>query len=233
MSIKTRSLLLMLLMFAAALGVVALKHAQKPQPHQQIGLEQMIPKAFSNWHELENVVPVMPSPEQTELINTLYDETFARSYINDRQEMVMLSIAYGGDQSGLLKVHRPENCYTASGFQVKNLGKREIATPFGVIPVRFLMAEVNGRIEPISYWIRVGDSTVTGVWGQRVSQIVHSMVGEVPDGLIFRVSSIGSDEERAFELHQRFVVDLLEAISISDRAILAGGLLSTTPEVAH
>jgi hypothetical protein len=44
----------------------------------------------------------------------------------------------------------------------------------------------------------------------------------VPDGLLFRVSSIDPEVPRAFTLHDAFVADLLKALSPVDRRRLSG-----------
>jgi hypothetical protein len=48
----------------------------------------------------------------------------------------------------------------------------------------------------------------------------------VPYGLLFRVSSIDADSDRAFRAHERFVGELLTAVSAADRGRLSG-LVST------
>ncbi len=228
MSPTAKNSLLMLLMFAVALASVLLKPVPDAAQHKRIGLETMIPEQFGGWREVKNVAPVMPASQQAELLEMIYDETLARTYVNDRREQVMLSIAYGGDQSGRLKVHRPEACYTGQGFMVKHVGESLWQTSWGSIPVKLLIAEAHGRHEPVSYWIRVGESAVTGVWGQRMTQMAYSLVGEIPDGLIFRVSSIDADQQRAFQVQERFVSDLMDALSPADRRVLAGALLKPT-----
>ena len=134
----------------------------------------------------------------------------------------MLAIAYGGDQTGRLRVHRPESCYSGQGFLVKKIGENEIAVANTKLTVQRLYAEAGSRQEPITYWIRVGNETVTGLLGQRVAQLKSGLTGEVPDGLIFRVSSINGDTKKAYALHDRFIEDLLGALTVEQRAKLIG-----------
>ena len=70
----------------------------------------------------------------------------------------MLSIAYGGDQSDTMAVHKPEVCYPAQGFQILKNATASFSTGDGNIPVKRLVATQGPRIEPITYWTTVGDT---------------------------------------------------------------------------
>lgn len=220
----SKGLMAFFLMVATAIGAVGLRPTSVANQHRAIGLEHIIPKQIAGWTYIENANLVVPLPEQEALIEKIYDETLARTYANESGEQIMLSIAYGGDQSGRLKVHRPESCYAGQGFQVSNTTEGQLQSPYGGIPVKHLLAKSNGRFEPITYWIRIGDSTVTNVVGQRLTQFMYSLTGEIPDGLIFRVSSIGDTEEVAYRRQAQFINDLLAAINPEQRYILLGKL---------
>mgnify|MGYP000913140988 CR=1 FL=1 len=223
-AIVSKGLIVFALMIASAMGAIGLRPVSTTNQHKAIGLEQIIPKQLAGWTYIDNANLVIPLPEQEALIEKIYDETLARTYVNDSGEQIMLSIAYGGDQSGRLKVHRPESCYTGQGFRVSNTTEGKLQSPFGSIPVKHLLAESNGRVEPITYWIRIGDSTVTNVVGQRLRQFMYSLTGEIPDGLIFRVSSIGDNEEIGYRRQAQFINDLLAAVSPEQRHVLLGKL---------
>jgi EpsI family protein len=90
------------------------------------------------------------------------------------------------------------------------------------VPVKRLVGRLGGRNEPITYWIRVGAETVTGNIGQRLVQLRYGIAGEVPDGLIFRVSSIGGDAEAAYRLHDSFISSLLASVDAQTVERLAG-----------
>lgn len=210
------------LMMVSAIAVIWLRPTVTANQHKAIGLEQLIPKQLPGWTFIENTNLVAPLPEQEALIEKIYDETLARTYVDEQGGQIMLSIAYGGDQSGRLKVHRPESCYAGQGFQISNTTEGQLQTPYGQIPVKHLTAKSNGRYEPITYWIRIGDSTVTNVIGQRLTQFMYSLTGEIPDGLIFRVSSIGENEEVSYLRQAKFINDLLAAVSPAQRHVLLG-----------
>jgi EpsI family protein len=221
--IPLRNFALMVLMLLAASLGLALK------PSERVGavvatvdLESIIPKAFGEWTIDKRYSPIMPPPELEEKVNKVYDETLARTYVNGKGELVMLSIAYGGDQTGRLRVHRPESCYSAQGFSVTKIAENHLETAVATIPVKRLAAQSGSRHEPITYWIRVGNETVTSLMGQRLTQLRFGLTGEIPDGLIFRVSSIDRENSHAYALHDRFVADLLRALPKDQQAILIG-----------
>ena len=51
----------------------------------------------------------------------------------------------------------------------------------------------------------------------RLAEIRLGLTGQVPYGLLFRVSSIDGDADRAYREHDRFVGELLAAVSAADR----------------
>lgn len=216
----TAALVLMLL-------ATVLAYTLKPDTHavpqgEPVNLEALVPASFGAWRVDPSVVPVQANPEVVDKLAAIYDATLARTYINDAGERVMLSIAYGSDQTGRLRVHRPESCYTAQGFSVKTA--RTEALPInGGVEAKRLVATTGPRHEPITYWIRVGDSTVSGNIGQRLVQLSYGLTGEVPDGVIFRVSSIDRDAEAAYGKHDQFIAELNGAMSLEARQKLIGG----------
>lgn len=187
-----------------------------------VDLNQVLPTAFGNWTIDTTVAPIAPSPDVVQKIEKIYDATLARSYMRRDGARVMLSVAYGGDQSGRLRVHRPEACYSAQGFHVKVLREEPVSYGPRRVEVKRLMSSLGGRREPITYWIRVGEGTVASNVGQRIVQLQYSMTGQIPDGLIFRVSNLDSDPERSFKLHDEFIRDLFAAISSPSMDVLAG-----------
>lgn len=188
-----------------------------------IDLERQVPQAFGEWRIDRSLVPVLPSPDVQAQLNQLYTQVLARTYVNTRGERVMLSIAYGSDQgSEATAVHRPEFCYSAQGFRVRDLGAVQL--PNGgaaAIPARQLMAVMGPRIEPITYWVTLDETATVPGLGRKLAQLRYGLRGEIPDGMLMRVSSIArSDGDRAleFERHQAFVDGLRQAIAPAVRA---------------
>lgn len=200
--------------------------ALKPTKHittqgSKINLEEMIPKEFSGWKIDETVVPLQVSPDRVALLNKLYNQTLSRTYKNENGEIVMLSIAYGGDQSDAMQVHKPEVCYVAQGFQIESVEIDSLDTGYGLIPVKRLFAQMGQRYEPITYWITIGDTVAVNSLKWKLQQLKYGLTGNVPDGLLFRISSIGQ-KENAYALQNNFTQLLMKSLTPEDRKRLIG-----------
>jgi EpsI family protein len=188
----------------------------------QFSLEQMIPKRFGGWTVDDSVAPLTPDATQKELIAALYDQTLARTYVNAAGQRVMLSIAYGGDQSKQLQLHLPEVCYVAQGFDMVKDQQGELDTRYGRVPVKRLVMRQNARNEPITYWVTIGDKAVMSGLGQKYQRFVYGLTGKIPDGMLVRVSTIGADEGVAYQVQARFVNQMLDALAPRNRSRLLG-----------
>ena len=156
------------LMMAASAAAVALRPTHKlADAGPKVDLEAMIPKQFGDWRIDDTIRPVLPSPDVQDKLDKIYNQTLARTYINSRGQRIMLSIAYGGDQSDSMQVHQPEVCYPAQGFQVRKSSLGQLATNHGALPVKRLVATQGSRIEPITYWITVGDEVINAGYKQK------------------------------------------------------------------
>lgn len=218
----SRSLLMLTLMLGAAGLATAMRPGTPTASSNSPKIAEIVPEQFGHWVVDNSVQPILPPPEVEAKINRIYDETLARTYVDQQGHHIMLSISYGGDQTGRLRVHRPESCYSAQGFMVKKIAEEPLETGIGNIPVKRLTAQSGPRHEPITYWIRIGNSTVTGLFGQRLIQLRFGLTGEVPDGLIFRVSSLGEDDQAEYRLHDGFVRDLMEVLPKEQQITLVG-----------
>ncbi|MBW8370381.1 MAG: EpsI family protein [Thiobacillus sp.] len=221
--ISFKHLVIGLCMFVAAGMALALKPTHKiADAGPKIDLEVLIPKQFGDWKIDETIAPLIANPEQEALITKIYNQTLSRTYVNPRGERIMLSIAYGGDQSDDMQVHKPEICYPAQGFQILKNATDTLSTGDSRIPVKRLIATQGQRIEPITYWRTVGDAVeVSGVkW--KLQQLKYGLTGKIPDGLLFRISSIQADEAKAYQTQDAFTRDLLKAMSPSGRERIIG-----------
>lgn len=190
----------------------------------KINLEAIIPREFDQWKINPSTAAIIVNPDDNGLLNKLYSQTLSRTYINNAGEQIMLSIAYGSDQSSDLQVHRPEICYATSGFDIANMTKTFVNTSIGQIPVMQLVAKLGNRNEPITYWIRVGDSLTRGWIEQKFASISYGLTGKVPDGLLFRISTISNNEQESYRIQQEFLTTMLQAVRSEDRYWLVGQL---------
>lgn len=208
------ALVIMMLAFAGA-------HAWKPTRHLSdmrpaVDLEAMFPKSFDGW-EVDTRVPVqLVSPDVAAVLNRTYNQTLSRVYVNRSGERIMLSVAYGGDQSDGTRAHRPEVCYPAQGFQILSSQMRELDAPPSPSRVRQLVAKLGGRVEPITYWVVVGDRIALSGTEQKIEQLSYSVKGVIPDGMLVRVSSIDRDSARAFKVQDSFIASLAKALRSGD-----------------
>ena len=215
--------LLAALMLAASVGaIIARPTARISDQGPAIVLETMVPKQFGDWSEdpLHSVQVV--NPQTQELLDRLYSQILSRTYMNASGYRIMLSLAYGSDQRRSLQAHKPEVCYPAQGFVLQKNEAGLLATAFGDIPVRRLFTTLGARQEPLTYWFTVGDKAVQGTTQKRLVDLQYGLTGRIPDGMIFRVSSIDPDEARAYQLQDQFVNQLLQTVSPSERKRLSG-----------
>lgn len=210
---RLKALLVLVLMVASFAGAAAWRpRVALADLRPRLELEAVFPKQFGPWTLDTRGPALLVSPDAQALLRKLYSQTLSRTYVNDKGERIMLSVAYGGDQSDASKAHRPEVCYPAQGFQLLANTAGTLPLGAGNLRVRRLVAKQGGRVEPISYWMMVGErATVTGT-EQKLAQLSYSTRGVRPDGMLVRVSSIGQDTPAAYRLHDRFVQDLLRAV---------------------
>lgn len=216
-----KQFVLMLLMLSASIAAIYLTPTHKiAQDRKDFNLEKIIPKQFGDWHVDDDGVRVILNQQQEYMINKIYRQSISRTYVNSDGKRVMLVIAYGENQSDNTQLHYPEVCYPAQGFQIKKRELSWVAVKGKNIPVTKLVAEQNGRIEPITYWATIGDKVVRPGWQTKVEQLNYGFKGEIPDGLLFRVSSIGDSSE--YSVHQEFINELITNIDSKDLPALIG-----------
>jgi EpsI family protein len=215
-----RSVVLAGLMAAASAGSVRARPGE-PGPNP-FSFDEAIPRAFGAWRELESSIVRVVDPEAKTLQDIIYSQLVSRTYVNAAADRVMLSLAYGEDQRGSKTAHPPEICYRAQGFDVRELRDVDIATPFGGIAGRRFDARKDVRREPVSYWFNAGGTPIRSQLELRWVQIRLGLSGNVPDGLLFRVSSIDADPARAYAVHERFIADLLQSVVHDVRTRLGG-----------
>jgi EpsI family protein len=171
----------------------------------------LVPEQIGEWYWVAQPFRASDVALQKK-IDSVYEQTLERTYRRNDGVMIMLSIAYGSNQSGDgFQVHRPEYCYSAQGFSVKAHGDVRIAGLQSRLDTRRLVARRSDRVEPISYWITVGEYVELPGLRRKLAQLRYGLQGEIPDGMIIRVSSIDARIENAFEIHEHFLRSWLGA----------------------
>lgn len=217
-----KSIAALVLMVSASVAAIVLRPSiRMAEQHHKTDFATVLPQAFGDWKVVEKPELVV-NPQEKELLDSLYTEMVSRTYVYKDGREIMLSLAYGADQSHGTQIHKPEVCYPAQGFITSGLRKESLAAGDMSIPLMRLMAQRGPRSEPVTYWIRVGDQVVRGAVEQNLARISYGLHGYIPDGLLFRVSEISSNAEQSYALQDVFIRDLLKALGPDARRAIVG-----------
>lgn len=221
-SLVTSFIVGVLMIVSAALTMALTPTKKIADQQEKFDLETMIPARFGNWKIDESIIPLQVDAETQAKLDKIYNQTLSRTYVNSYGERIMLSVAYGGDQSDNLAIHKPEVCYYAQGFEVMKIYADELLTQYGKFPIKRLMAVKGSRNEPITYWVTIGNKAVLPGLEEKLQQLRYGLTGNVPDGMLVRVSTIDADKDRAYQLQNIFIQDLLSMVADEERIRLIG-----------
>lgn len=193
-----------------------------------VTLEDTVPRSFGRWREHAGgavIAPVTPNS----LADRLYSATLTRIYypIDGAGPPVMLLIAYGGEQSDLLQLHRPESCYPAVGLGIaqREMGQVTLAGG-GMVPAVFLSATGEDRLEDIVYWTRLGEAMPRTAAEQRSDRLRAAMHGTVGDGMLVRASTVRFEEAPAWPYLANYLSELMSSLPTKARAGFVGTRLA-------
>jgi len=194
-------------------------------------LAQLIPQSFAEWTVVPDLNQNVVNPEtvnQGDLdIRQPYTDVLMRVYANPRGDRIMLAIAYGAEQRQEVKIHRPELCYVSQGFEILSRRKRSIQIMGGHSDATRLLVLGPGRVEAVSYWIRIGDIQGAGAVQTRLYLFSQALKGRVVDGVLVRasqiVASVNGSTDGPYQLQEQFLSDLLASLDPSARSILFRG----------
>lgn len=220
---KGRAWLFGILMALTALASVALRPKVDPavQVRAAVPLESLFPLVVGAWQlDPTAVAPIRPAFERARQFQ-MYDQVLERTYADPQGRRIMLSVAYGRQQSVGLQMHRPEVCYRAGGFVISDVNEHRLAVNGQTLPVTRLLASMPGRPEPITYWRLLGEQVVVSESGFRLGEWRWGG-GVLMDGLLVRVSSMDSDLAAAWQVQADFVVQLAAAMNPAQRRRVFG-----------
>jgi len=185
-------------------------------------LEQVIPKRLGPWNFVTASGLVIPPPDETD--QRSYDQVLTRVYSRPGDALpVMLLIAYGGGQSGLFIVHRPEACYPAQGYALSDpatmdlelmRGRRVLGTAWS--------AHSALRDEQLLYWTRIGNQFPRSWAAEHLAIASKNLVGRLPDGVLVRMSVPSSDRDAAMGTLKDFARVLVDRIGVVGRRVILG-----------
>jgi EpsI family protein len=229
MSPRARGTILTAVLIGASCAAAAL--TPRAEVANTLPLAERIPARFGDWTaEPQSVDPVVLVPnaalEPAAAETSSYDDVLMRTYRRGDGARVMAAFAYGRRQTQELKIHRPELCYHAQGFDVSLLGVRAVRLDRDLsVDSLALLTRNRSRIEVVTYWIRVGQRIARGPWDIRWTIFDAGVHGHVPDGLLVRASSLAGstqDAEHELALQHEFLADLYRDTPDATRAFLTG-----------
>jgi EpsI family protein len=178
-----------------------------------LSLERDTPLQFAEWNLDTSLVPVLPAPDVARKLSDLYSQLVSRTYIDSGGRRVMLVMAYGANQDDSdTMMHLPEACYPGQGFEIGDRYGARLALPFGSLGIIRLVARKGPRVEPITYWTVLGERTFNSEVQRRLARAKLALSGVLPDGMLVRVSTIGSGIAEAYAIQDRFILDLSSAL---------------------
>ncbi len=185
-------------------------------------INDIIPENFGEWKHIKNQDGLIINPIIEAEVSKIYKETLSRIYKHDKGSLIMLSIAYGVNQSDEFALHYPEVCYPVQGFEIISSNKDILDAGYKKIPIKKLFTKNRDRIEHVLYWTLVGEQVSQGGLSTKISQLRYGLNGYIPDGLIFRISTINTDADVAFKNQTDFVQDLVKDISTKNKSRIIG-----------
>lgn len=211
------------LLGASCLAAAAITFIRKPRLDDgfmgSVKLEDIVPTHFAGWSFVTASGLVLPPQDQ--LQSKIYHQLLTRVYTRGDGQSIMLLIAYGGSQDGVVQIHRPEICYPASGYSLTRVEDHMARlAPQVLIPSRFIIADSPARREQMIYWTRLGADFPRRWSEQRLSVFEQNMAGIIPDGVLVRISSDNPDASPA--ILDSFAADLYGAANGLLRRLLAG-----------
>lgn len=191
-------------------------------------LEETVPKRFGKWMEHPGGGVIVPTTPNS-LADRLYSATLSRIYYpaDGSGPPVMLLIAYGGEQSDLLQLHRPESCYPAVGLGITEREMGTVPLPAGrAVPAVYLSASGQDRLEDIVYWTRLGESLPRTAAEQRSDRLRAAMEGTIGDGMLVRASTVRFSNAPSWPYVAGFLAELVNSLPAKSRAGFIGTRLA-------
>jgi EpsI family protein len=214
-------------MLAAGVAAWAMRPTATRTVHPP--LEQLVPERFAEWTALRapqlQVVDPTVGAGGAVATDRPYSDVLMRAYTDGHGHVVLLALAYGAQQRQEIKIHRPEVCYVAQGFEVVALSGAQfpLAGHASVAGSRMLVRGAN-RIEAVSYWIRIGRNYSRSGWATRYYLFKEGLEGRVVDGILVRASQILDNPQAAstqrFAVQERFLAELVASLPQQWRDLL-------------
>jgi EpsI family protein len=213
-----RRKLLLGLLFCSAAGAAAWRKPTRHVDYLGSGkLEDIIPKTIGPWKFAAASGLVVPPEDQLE--RATYSQTLTRVY-SDGDNDIMLLLAQSGSETGILQIHRPETCYTASGYHISPVTPHLVSVGSAVIRANSMDATAAGYTEHVLYWTRIGDDMPASWREQRIAVAEQNLRGVLPDAILVRISIVNSDSAAAWRTIDAFTRALIMSVRPERRNVL-------------
>ncbi|HNR78038.1 MAG TPA: EpsI family protein, partial [Parvularculaceae bacterium] len=130
------------LLFAASLMLLTgvATATLKPAPSGAViapDLDAMLPDAFAGWRRIALSDAVLPA--ETELKEG--EAVAYRAYRDELDRTVTLVVAYGPPLGDSVRLHRPEKCYVAQGFEILDQSRAALSAGARIVTIVNLDAQ--------------------------------------------------------------------------------------------
>ncbi|MEX1199537.1 MAG: exosortase C-terminal domain/associated protein EpsI [Methylophaga sp.] len=181
-------------------------------------LQSFAKPVIGNWQLDPSSRVLITNAVLDDKLERAYTDLISETYLNADNKKVMLSVAYSDNQRDGLAVHLPEACYPAQGFEI--LEKKEISVTLNdgrQLNIQYMKTQRGKRVEPLMYWTIAGDHQYRNNFERKQLAIEYAFNNIIPDGLVFRVSTIESDDKAALAIMTDFVRDFESNVVSSDK----------------
>lgn len=189
-------------------------------------LENVIPMHFPGWENRPNpYAQVSVNLFAQSISDAIYDQVLMRTYQDGAGNQVMLAVAYSAEQRQEIKIHRPEVCYPAQGFEVLGIHNHVFNIHGYAIPIKGkrLVFKKGNKVEAVSYWIRLGNIFPMSGLEMRVKILKEGLKGNIDDGVLVRVSTLIDDASAAnaaYQIQEKFIADLIGGVAVATPNLL-------------
>lgn len=220
-ALRRRALIVGACMGATAAGAARLGRGDAATS-SPLALDRAVPSSFGAWRVDPVATAFIRAADRQGRSTRLYDQVFERTFVNVEGERVMLSIAHVSDASSDLQLHRPEVCYRAGGFAVRDIRSDRLRLGPDWLPVTRLVAALPGRPEPVTYWTAVAGEVAAAEPVPWYELLRTRSWRRTSDSVLVRISSIDEVPDAAFRRHGDFAQALVLALAPELRSRIAG-----------
>lgn len=213
-----------LVLGTALLGGAGLAGLLRPRQGGQTGatalIEAAVPERLGEWRRIALGDFILPPGDALGL--SQYDALVLRGFAGPAGSLLYCVITYGAVQDYALQLHRPEVCYPASGFAIRELARYPGQIGGRELGATVMAASRDDRAETVLYWTRVGQVFPRSQWEVRKA-IMRGLTGfHLPDGAMVRVSMPRAPGPSTTALLAGFADALVRGLSGPGRDLVLG-----------